>query len=333
MRFRFRHGLYTIDNPINGTPITVYNLSSAIKTLPTQSLYQTNAPQSLVRNTYTGYEFNMVSRLGGGRFVTVGYTLERQLGRNCVDGVTTAKPLQDPNSLRFCDQFGDPNLSFNGINIESLGAVAPPWSNSFVAQGSTPIRWGFVVSTSFQSNLYGTPAAFAGVDTNNGYLPRQLSIASAATSVYPNGCIGCQTLTSGQTCATVSAATVSCPIDPGFNSLQGSETVNLVSPGAVRAPRLTQWNVNIKRTFRIKEKLDPRTGIRGVQPAQYECGNLAVHLCHGFVFCYFARRGAVPYAAAVRQRPGRRGWKRAMRSRRERHHNHQSQTGEAGTRH
>jgi hypothetical protein len=45
-----------------------------------------------------------------------------------------------------------------------------------------------------------------------------------------------------------------CPIDPGFNALQGSETINLVAPGQVRTPRLNQLDISFKRTFRFREK-------------------------------------------------------------------------------
>jgi len=47
---------------------------------------------------------------------------------------------------------------------------------------------------------------------------------------------------------------VGCPIDPGFNALQGSETLNLVAPGQVRTPRLNQLDLSFKRTFKFREK-------------------------------------------------------------------------------
>jgi hypothetical protein len=49
-------------------------------------------------------------------------------------------------------------------------------------------------------------------------------------------------------------AAVGCPIDPAFNANQGSETINLVSPGAVRTPRLNQLDVSFKRTFKFRER-------------------------------------------------------------------------------
>ena len=47
---------------------------------------------------------------------------------------------------------------------------------------------------------------------------------------------------------------VGCPIDPNFNALQGSETINLVSPGQVRTPRLNQLDLSVKRTFKFRER-------------------------------------------------------------------------------
>ena len=241
---------YTINNPLSGTPITIFNLNPAVTVLPAATLYQTNAPQGLVRDTYTGYESQITARLKRGMFAMFGWTLERQLSRNCADSVSVSKPLQDPNSLRYCDFFGDSSLAYDGINIASLGAVSPPWANNFVAQGSVPVRWGIVFSTSFVSSNFGGTYG----DANDGYLGRTISIASKTSSVYPNGCVGCQnSLGSNQTCIT-NPVTVGCPIDPGFNSLQGSESVQLVAPGAVRTPRLSQWDISIKRTFRIHEK-------------------------------------------------------------------------------
>jgi hypothetical protein len=247
---------FNIVNPLDGTPITVFNLNPALTSLPAASLFETNAPQSLVRNTYTGYETQVVARVRRGVFLSFGWTMDRQLDRACAENVTTSKPLADPNTLRFCDTFGSSDVTFQGINIASLGAVSPPWAQAFTAQGSVPIYWGFVGSFSFLSNQYqgNFTGATASGTLNNGYLARTISIASKTSSVYPNGSIGvAPALAAGATCATA-GPTVGCPIDPGFNALQGSETINLVSPGQVRTPRLNQLDLSMKRTFKFREK-------------------------------------------------------------------------------
>ena len=252
---------FNINNPIDGTPITVFNLPSTITALPVASLHQTNAPQSLQSNTYTGYEAQVTARLGKGRFLSAGWTMDRQLDRNCAENVSIAKSLPDPNTLRYCDTFGDSSLTAFGQNVASLGALSPPWAHAFTIQGSMPLKWGFVGSVSFLSNQYqGGFTGGAGSGTlNNGYLARTLSLVSATTSVYPANCVGCAPYPgSAAACPTKASspypATVGCAIDPFYSTLQGGETLNLVAPGAVRTDRLNQFDVSLKRTFKFRER-------------------------------------------------------------------------------
>jgi hypothetical protein len=178
---------FNIVNPLNGTPITVFNLSPALTALPVASLLETNAPQSLTRNVYTGYEVSVVGRMPHGIFFTAGWTVDRQLDRSCAENVTVSKPLADPNTLRYCDLFGSSSLTFQGINIAGLGTVSPPWAQAYTAQGSIPIRWGFVGSFSLLSNQYqGGFAGAGGSGTlNNGYLGRTISIAFTGRNPLP----------------------------------------------------------------------------------------------------------------------------------------------------
>jgi len=81
---------FNIVNPLSGAPITVFNLSPSLTALPVASLLETNAPQSLVRNTYTGYEASVVGRLGHGAFATFGWTVDRQLDRSCAKASPSA---------------------------------------------------------------------------------------------------------------------------------------------------------------------------------------------------------------------------------------------------
>ena len=254
----------TMYNPLNGTPITIYNLNSSVTSLPAATLRETNAPQSLVRDVYNGFEFQVSGRMRRGIYFQFGYTIERELNRNCDVNVTVSNPLQDPNNLRFCDWFGDSSLSYQGINIASLGTVpSPPWANNFVGNAVIPIRWGIVGALSFISNNYQgqwTTSGVSGVatDVNDGYLPRTISISSAKTSVYPNGSIGAAA--AGTACTANNGYVVGCPIDPGYNSLMGTQSINLIAPGQYRSPRLNQLDISIKRTFRIKERwvLEPK---------------------------------------------------------------------------
>ena len=257
---------YTINNPLNGNPVTIYNLSPSVKSLPAAALHETNAPQSLVRDVYSGFEFQVSGRLKRGVYFQFGYTIERELNRNCDLNISVSTPLQDPNNLRFCDWFGDNSLSFGGINISSLGTMpSPPWANNFVGNAVIPVRWGIVGALSFISNNYqgqysngGNSSATSYVDVNDGYLARTISIASAKTSVYPNGSVGAGP--AGTACTANNGYVVGCPIDPGFNSLMGTQTINLIAPGQYRSPRVNQLDISIQRTFRIKERwvLEPK---------------------------------------------------------------------------
>ena len=136
---------------------------------------------------------------------------------------------------------------FGELN-QNLGKVpSPPWAQEFTAQGSVPIRWGIVGSVSLLSNLYqGSFASGTTGAVNNGYLARTWTVTSRTT--YPAGCVGC---------------TPGALVDPGMSASQVSETINLVAPGQVRTPRLTQFDVSIKKTFKFRERyvLEPEAQI------------------------------------------------------------------------
>ncbi|HZY58894.1 MAG TPA: hypothetical protein VFE56_03975, partial [Candidatus Binataceae bacterium] len=223
----------SITNPLDGSPITIYNLSKAA---PNPVLWQTNAPQSLMKNVYTGYEASVVARLPRGMFAIFGWTIDRDLDRSCAQSAGTStfiagNKLNDPNSLRYCDMFGS--------LYQDLGKVSsPPWQNEFKVQGAVPIRWGLVGSVSFYSNRYQgsfQPTGTTGAVLNDGYLARTWTISSATR--YPTNCVSC---------------TPGAVVDPGL--LQGTETINLVAPGKVLTPRLNQLDISLKKTFRVHER-------------------------------------------------------------------------------
>ncbi|HEX6893630.1 MAG TPA: carboxypeptidase regulatory-like domain-containing protein [Bryobacteraceae bacterium] len=249
----------TITNPLDGSPITVFALSSAAAARKAV-LYQTNAPQSLVKNVYTGYEAQVTARLSHGLFALFGWTLDRDLDRNCGETAGSFTSLvgnrfNDPNLLRYCDFFGSSNLTGpGGVNVESLGKVpGPAWQNEFKIQAGLPIKWGIKGAISFYSNryqgLWAPTGSTAGV-ADDGYLQRTWAITAA--SVYPKNCVGC---------------TPGARLFPAGTVLgQTSETIQLVPPGSVVTPRLNQLDLNFKKTFLFKDKftLEPEVQIFNV---------------------------------------------------------------------
>jgi hypothetical protein len=231
----------SITNPLDGTPLTFYDLPKAA---PAPNVWQTNAPQSLVKNVYTGFEASIVARLPHGLFGIFGWTIDRDLDRSCsmsagTDTSITGVKLNDPNTLRYCDMFGS-------LYQDLAKVSSPPWQNEFKIQGAVPIHWGFIASASFYSNRYQyawTPAQIAGGISaggaiNDGYLARTWTLT--ANTVYPKSCVGC---------------TPGARVFPsGFVLGQGSETINLVGPGQVRTPRLNQLDLGLKKTITIKER-------------------------------------------------------------------------------
>lgn len=221
----------SITNPLDGSAIPFFYLPS---TPGTPVVYQTNGPQSLVRNVYTGYETSIQARLPRQMFVFAGWTIERDMDRGCAmsAGTTTTitgSRLNNPNSLRYCDYFGE--------LYQDLGVVpSPAWLNEFKIQGAVPIRWGFVFSTSFYSSRF-SQGQTGGV-ASNGYLGRTWLLTAAST--YPRNCVGC---TPG---ARVFPA--------GFVLGQGTQTVDLVAPGQVLAPRLNQLDFSLKKSFTFRDK-------------------------------------------------------------------------------
>ena len=210
----------TITNPLDGTPITVFNLSPSYFGL-TPNIHQTNAPQSLRANAYNGYETSLTARLPRRIFVFAGWTIDREWDRACDENLNS-NSYNDPNSLRFCD--------WSGILDQSLGAISGvPYRNEFKISGNIPLKWGIessislygapVYSQNFTTNLGSAnnvnlaPAVFTGAQ--QGFYAVNWTISS--TTKYPTDC---HCSTPGQL------------VDP--NLKQGSEVIPLV--GAWRAP-------------------------------------------------------------------------------------------------
>ena len=226
-----------IYNPLDGTPITVYNLQPQYFGL-TPILHQTNSPQSLRSNTYNGFETFVDARLPRGTFAFFGWTLEHQVDREC-DQTAAGNALNDPNSLRFCD--------WTGSTYQDLGKVSGiPYRSEFQLQTNVPLKWGFEANAS----LISQPVYSTNFNTQIGSTYALLSVFSGAQSGFKevNWSIGP---------TTKYPADCSCPnpgglVDP--NLKQGSELIPLIAPGSRLTPRLNQLDVGIRKTFHIHER-------------------------------------------------------------------------------
>jgi len=230
---------FQVTNPLDGTPITVFNLQPAYFGL-TPALHQTNAPQSLRTNVYNGYEVAVNARLPRGAFVLGAWTIDRLRDRGCdlnTDPLSTA--LNDPNSLRFCD--------WNGSLYQELGKInGIPYRNEFKLQTNVPIKWGIEANAS----LYSDPVFSTNYTVNPGAVSQAGAVLAGQvmgfttvlwpitpTAKYPTDCV--------------------CPnpgglVDAGLT--QGAETIALIPPGSRFTPRLSQLDVGARKVFRFREK-------------------------------------------------------------------------------
>ncbi len=126
LRTRADYSALTVYSPIDGSPITVYNLDRS-KVTAVQELDTTAT--SARRQLFTGYEFTMNSRLPGGATIFGGTSIDR--GQT----VTCDEP-DNPNLDRFCDQ----------------RETGVPFRAQFKLAGSYPLPWfGIQLGGSFQS--------------------------------------------------------------------------------------------------------------------------------------------------------------------------------------
>jgi hypothetical protein len=164
---------FTIVNPLDGSQITAYNLNKNAFGRPTD-FYQTNADQGKTRNTNTGYEIGTVARLPHRGHVFAGWTLDlitdiacqMPIGMNPINALAiidgnniTNLTLNDPNSLRYCDE-------------RSL----IPFRSEFKVAGNLPLWKGFEASLTWQ---------------NDPEFEKYVNWDINARTTYPADCKGC----------------------------------------------------------------------------------------------------------------------------------------------
>ncbi len=108
---------FTVFSPIDGTPITYYNVSAAKVAQLGTNLVDTNAPDRT--DKYNGFEYNFTFRMPHGAQLFGGGMTERMLSNSCDDD-------WNPNLLLYCDQ------SQNSL----------PFRTQFKVAGSVPVKYG-----------------------------------------------------------------------------------------------------------------------------------------------------------------------------------------------
>jgi len=214
---------FNIVNPLTGEQITAYNLNAnAVGRL--HDYYQTNADHDLRHTTYTGFEFNSSAQLPRGAFVYGAWTIDRTVSNGC-DGLSAAAALvnntNDPNALRFCDQFG--------LQFQNLGkSVAIPYRHEFKVAGNFPLWWGIHLSTALQV----APEAL-----------KSVTWTITNSTRYPFDC-------------SVPGCTPGALVMPaGVTLRNASESIPLVAPGSRYLDRLVQLDLGIRRVFTIRERV------------------------------------------------------------------------------
>jgi len=217
---------FTLFSPIDGSPITYYNISSAKVAQIGTNLVDTNAPDR--RDKYNGFEYNFTARIkrinlfGGGM-------IERMLSNSCDDN-------WNPNLLLYCDQ------SQNGL----------PFRKQFKIAGSVPLSFGINIGVSFQSlpgYLFGTSSvgALTGVSGPSGApAAAQLAAPAGASTVWLITSTTRYDATSP--CVSQGKCTVGQLVNPGIT--QASLSVPLVAPMTEYGDRINQLDVNITKSIK-----------------------------------------------------------------------------------
>jgi hypothetical protein len=118
---------FTVASPIDGSPITMYNVSSAARSRVLT--LETNATDR--RRWNTAFEFNFNARLPHSATLFGGISTDRTLLVACDDP-------SNPNNQLYCDQ------TQNDI----------PWLTQFKLAGSVPLKWGVNLGAAYQSYRY-----------------------------------------------------------------------------------------------------------------------------------------------------------------------------------
>jgi hypothetical protein len=207
----------TVYSPIDGSPISYYNISSA-KLSAVQNVDSTDPN---LQRWYNGLEINVNARLPKGVRIFGGTSTEKIITNSC------SAAEHDPNLLLYCD--GSKN------NI--------PWLTSLKLSGVYPLPW-------YGISLSGALQALAGQPL--GTSPLQYGVFTAGTGfTQPNG-LGTNWLI---TPSLAYAANCKGNCTPGARVVPGlttsSATIPLIAPGTEFTPRTNQVDFGASMAMRF----------------------------------------------------------------------------------
>jgi hypothetical protein len=132
---------FTAPSPLNGEPVTIYNLDKTKQGL-VDLLDTTTTDRSKARVSYNGLELSVNARLPRGANMFGGWSADRLVTVSCAS--------YDPNTFLYCDQSKYPI----------------PFRHDFKFAGSYPIVWGVQIGATLQSYAGLPLAANWNVPTN-----------------------------------------------------------------------------------------------------------------------------------------------------------------------
>jgi hypothetical protein len=227
----------TIFSPIDGTPITMYDVLQPFATL----VQNVDTNDSRVKQSYNAFEFNFNARLPHGARLFGGSATDRTVANTCAGAATNPNFLVTIGGVNYCDQAN------SGM----------PWRTQFKLAGTFPLPWyGLQFAASFQAlpgYLLGTQALTAGGAGAPNFTSYS-GVGSSYTVTPTTRYTVCPGNSASQGC------TVGALVVPG--QLTGSFAVPLIPPGTEMTPRVTQLDLSISKRIVIHGiKIDPKLDI------------------------------------------------------------------------
>src|SRR3954462_14481473 len=227
----------TIFSPIDGTPITMYDVLPAFAT-SVQNV-DTNDPN--VKQAYNALEFNFNARLPHGARLFGGSATDRTVTNTC------AGASSNPNFL----------INIGGVNYCDQANSSMPWRTQYKLAGTFPLPWyGLQFAASFQAlpgYLLGTQALTAG----GAGVPNFTSysgVASSYTVTPTTRYVVCPGNSASQGCA------VGALVIPGMTT--SSLAVPVDRPGTLLTPRVNQLDLSFSKRITVRGiKFDPKIDI------------------------------------------------------------------------